>query len=139
VNLFLDANICLDLLDTTRPTSKASIAWYLAYKDDSRIDFYFSGDFITTFYYILSERRKIAKRQVVEAIEALSMEVTPLYLSHHHFIEAKNSFYDEVLDDFEDLMILHSALASKMDAFITNDEALLQLQTFGQLTIKSPQ
>ena len=138
MNLFLDANICLDLLDTTRPTSKASIAWYLSYKDDPLVHFYFSGDFITTFYYILSERRKIAKHKVVEAIEALSMEITPLYLSHYHFIEAKNSFYEEALDDFEDLIILHSALASEMDCFITNDEALLQLQTFAQLSIKSP-
>lgn len=58
MNIFLDANICLDLLDTTRPTSKQSVQWYLEHKDDESINFYFSGDFITTFYYILTEKRK---------------------------------------------------------------------------------
>jgi len=34
MKIFLDANICLDLLDTTRTTSKRSVKWYLENKDD---------------------------------------------------------------------------------------------------------
>jgi len=38
VNIFLDANICLDLLDTKRPTSEASVAWYMEKKDDASLN-----------------------------------------------------------------------------------------------------
>ena len=136
MKLFLDANICLDLLDTTRPTSKASVNWYMSLKDDSSLRFYFSGDFITTFYYVLSERRKIDKQVVVEAIDALSMEIEPLYLNHTDFIEAKNSFGNKSFSDFEDLIILHSALRTGCDTFVTNDKALMGLKVFDTLNIE---
>ena len=137
MHIFLDANICLDLLDSTRPTSKASIDWYMSRKDDTSLTFYFSGDFITTFYYILTERKKIDKYKVVQAIDALSMEVTPFYLEHTDFIEGKNSFRDKLFNDFEDLMVLHSSLRAKCEVFLTNDASLSKLKKFDRLTIES--
>ena len=139
MDIFLDANICLDLLDTTRPTSKASVAWYMAHKDDSSLTFYFSGDFITTFYYILTERKKIDKHKVVQAIDALSMEIQPLYLNHSDFVEAKNSFHEHRFHDFEDLMILHSSLRAGCTQFITNDASLHALKVFETLMIEKVQ
>jgi len=135
MNVFLDANICLDLLDTTRPTSAASVAWYMARKDDVRLRFYFSGDFITTIYYILTERRAIDGVTVVRAIDALSMEVIPFYLNQADFVAGKNSFYGEMFGDFEDLMILHSAQRAECDLFLTQDRKLLGLGTFGVMRI----
>lgn len=136
MKVFLDANICLDLLDSTRPTSEVSVAWYMRHKDDTSLEFYFSGDFITTFYYILTERKKIDKVKVVEAIDALCMEVTPFYLNHSDFIEAKNSFLDNICDDFEDLMIIHSALRAACDIFMTNDNFLVTMGEFDGLVIE---
>jgi len=136
VNIFLDANICLDLLDTTRPNSKISIAWYMKHKDDSALSFYFSGDFITTFYYILTERRKIDKQKVVHAIESLSLEVTPFYINHSDFLEAKDNFGTHRLDDFEDLLIAHSGLRCECGMFMTNDKDLLSLKKFDTMQIK---
>ncbi len=136
MKLFLDANICMDLLDTTRPTSKASIDWYMSHKDDNSLRFYFSGDFITTFYYILTERKKADTYSVVKAIDALSQEVEPLYLNHADFIEAKHSFKTQSFYDFEDLMILHSALRTHCDTFVTNNKALIELKMFHTLHIE---
>ena len=135
MNIFLDANICLDLLDTTRPTSKASIDWYMAHKDDTSLSFYFSGDFITTFYYILTERRKIQSQKVVHAIDALSQEIIPFYLNHADFLNAKNSFEEKTFDDFEDLMILHSSVRARCDKFMTNDLSLVGVGEFCGVTI----
>jgi predicted nucleic acid-binding protein len=137
MHLFLDANICLDLLDTTRPTSKAAVAWYMKYKDDTSIEFYFSGDFITTFYYILTERRKIDAHDVVNAIDALIQEVEPFYLKQSDFLEAKESFSDGILNDFEDLMILHSALRNKSSIFITQDIDILALDKLNGMKIQN--
>ncbi len=135
MNIFLDANICLDLLDTTRPTSRSTVEWYMSHKDDVDLAFYFSGDFITTIYYILTERKKIDKRKVVEAIDALSQEIIPFYINNTDFIEAKNSFFDNMLDDFEDLMILHSALRAGCGSFISYDKHLARLKRYGNMTL----
>jgi len=136
MKIFLDANVCLDLLDSTRPTSDVTVDWYMNHKDDTSLEFYFSGDFITTFYYILTERRKISKTKVVQAIDALCMEVTPFYLNHSDFIEAKNSFSANILEDFEDLMILHSALRAESSSFMTNDKQLVEMKKFDILNIE---
>ena len=136
MHIFLDANICLDLLDTTRPTSRDSVAWYMNHKDDSSLVFHFSGDFITTFYYVLTEKRKIDKQKVVQAIEALSFEITPFYINHSDFLEAKDAFASHNLDDFEDLLILHSALRCGCTKFMTNDKTLLSLDMFDKMQIR---
>ncbi len=138
MSVFLDANICLDLLDTTRPTSKDSVAWYMAHKDDTKTLFYFSGDFITTFYYILTERRGVDRYKAVRAIDALSEEIIPFYLEQSDFTAAKQSFYEAVSNDFEDLIILHSALRCGCTSFLTNDIALLRLKSFDTLRIEAP-
>lgn len=138
MNIFLDANICLDLLDTTRPTSTRSIDWYLKHKDDENILFYFSADFITTIYYVLTEKRKIHPKDVLEAIDRLSTEITPHYLVHNDFISAKNHFLDGVCNDFEDLLILQSARRLHCEKFITNDKELLKLNQYIDIKITKP-
>ncbi|MFP4487597.1 MAG: type II toxin-antitoxin system VapC family toxin [Campylobacterales bacterium] len=138
MNIFLDANICLDLLDTTRVTSKRSIDWYLEHKDDERISFYFSADFITTIYYVFTEKRKIDPKDTLEAIDRLSSEITPYYLVHNDFISAKNQFLDAVCNDFEDLLILQSARKLSCVKFITNDKELLKLNKYMDIKIIKP-
>jgi len=136
VKIFLDANICLDLLDTTRPSSARAISWYMDHKNNSTLAFYLSGDFITTFYYILSERRRIDKQKVVAAIDALCFEIEPFYINHNDFLMAKDAFGVHDLKDFEDLLILHSALRCGCSEFVTSDIALLSLESFGSMQIK---
>ncbi len=130
MKIFLDANVCLDLLDTTRPTSKSSVAWYLANKDNEEYEFFFSADFITTFYFILTERKKYDPKKTLQAIDMLSEEITPHYLQHIDFHNAKEDFLDDKFSDFEDLLILNSAARLQIDRFITNDKKLLTLKKF---------
>ena len=138
MKIFLDANICLDLLDTTRPTAKESIKWYMLNKDNTLKEFYFSGDFITTFYYILTQKRKLSPKDVINAIDALCMEIEPIYLAHSDFSTAKNSFAQGLFDDFEDLIVLQSCVRSGCEQFITNDKKLLKLSIFGNTDIGKP-
>ena len=138
MNIFLDANICLDLLDSKRETAKTSIDWYMNHKDDESLQFYFSSDFITTFYYILTERKKYDASEVISSIEALSLEIFPYYLSHSDFVHAKSDFFDATFKDFEDLMILNSAIRGKCELFITNDNALLELREFKGMKLEKP-
>lgn len=138
IKIFLDANICLDLLDTTRPTSKKSVDWYLKYKDNNDYEFYFSSDFITTFYYILTQKRKHNPKNTLKAIDALTEEIFPHYMKHNDFLEAKNQFFDGVFGDFEDLIILNSASRLNCTKFITNDKELLKLKKYLNIEIIKP-
>jgi predicted nucleic-acid-binding protein len=135
MKVFLDANICLDLLDSTRPTAQKSIAWYMQNKDKVDVEFYFSGDFITTIYYHLTQKRKIDGKLVIEAIDGLCSEITPIYLTHADFQLAKISFFDYVFDDFEDLIVLHSAVKFGCNNFLTNDKRLIELGNFATLKV----
>jgi len=139
MKIFLDANICLDLLDTTRPSSKNSIKWYLSNKDNENFEFYFSGDFITTFYYILTEKRKYDAKKTLQAIDMLCNEIAPHYITHIDFKNAKVYFFNDIFEDFEDLLILHSAIRIKCNYFITNDKKLLKLSNFYNINIVSPE
>jgi predicted nucleic acid-binding protein len=135
MNIFLDANICLDLLDTKRPTSEVSVAWYMKKKDDVSLNFFFSSDFITTFYYILTQKRKYDDAKVIASIDALSFEITPFYLAHSDFVNAKSDFFAESFKDFEDLMVLNSAVRAECEVFMTNDRELLELRGFKGMSV----
>ena len=135
MRVFLDANICLDLLDRTRPTSETAIKWYMAHKDDENAQFFFSGDFITTIFYILNERKKFFAEEVVAAIDALCEEIIPFYLEHSDYLLAKDLFDEGRSSDFEDLMILASAKRAKCDLFLTNDTGLLGMGKFEGMQI----
>jgi len=137
-NIFLDANICLDLLDSTRGNAKDTIEWYLQNLDNKEYLFYFSADFITTFYYILSERKKIENQKVVSAIESLSKEIKPIFITKQDYLNAIDDFNNNKFNDFEDLIILNSALNSNCNIFVTNDANLLKLKKFNKLDIINP-
>lgn len=133
MKIFLDANICLDFLDSSRANSKNSISWYMKNKDNQDLEFYFSGDFITTFYHILTQKRKLESNIVINAINQLCQEITPLYLVHTDFLLAQKSFFE---NSFEDLMILQSALRVNCNIFMTNDKKLLKLSNFNNIKIQ---
>lgn len=124
-------------LDSLRLNSKDSISWYMKNKDNQDLEFYFSGDFITTFYYILTQKRKLEANIVINAINQLCQEITPLYLVHTDFLLAQKSFSEDSFDDFEDLMILQSALRVNCNIFMTNDKKLLKLTNFNNIKIQT--
>ncbi len=107
-------------------------------KDDASLNFFFSSDFITTFYYILTQKRKYDDSKVIASIDALSFEINPFYLVHNDFVNAKSDFFSEIFKDFEDLMILNSALRVGSEIFVTNNKELLKLGGFKGMALVVP-
>ncbi|CAH9016991.1 type II toxin-antitoxin system VapC family toxin [Candidatus Nitrosacidococcus sp. I8] len=138
MKIFLDTNICLDLLDNSRQNAPSSIKWYMENKNEDTLDFYFSGDFITTFYYVLTQKKKIKSALVIEAINQLCKEVIPIYLVHSDFLIAQQYFFKHRFDDLEDLIILHSAIRESCSKFMTNDKKLLNLKKLASVEILKP-
>jgi len=78
----------------------------------------------------LTQKRKYDDTKVIASIDALSLEITPFYLAHNDFVNAKSDFFSDSFKDFEDLMVLNSALRAKCNVFMTNDKELLKLESF---------
>lgn len=55
---------------------------------------------------------------------------------HTDFLLAQKSFFENSFDDFEDLMILQSALRVNCNIFMTNDKKLLKLSNFNNIKIQ---
>jgi len=72
------------------------------------------------------------------AIDALSDEIVPHYITHTDFKNAKEAFFNNIFEDFEDLLILSSATRTDTTTFITNDKKLLKLKKFQNIKIATP-
>lgn len=77
-------------------------------------------------------------KKTLQAIEMMSDEIKPHYLIHNDFINAKEQFFSNYFEDFEDLLILNSAYRINCAKFITNDKKLLKLGKFNNIDIVSP-
>jgi len=135
---FFDADICLDLIDTTRTTSGATRTWYEAHKSDTSLEFYFSGDFITDFYRFLTQEKKMDNAQAIRTIDQFASEVKPFYIDHDDYHYAKLSFKEKKFDNFEKLIIIHSAIRCGCSHFMTNHESVLALKKFALMKIETP-
>ena len=134
MKVFLDANICLDLLDSSRKNHQTSKEWYIENKDKD-IELYFSSDFITTIFYILTEKRKFEPKKVLEILNLFMAEIDVCYINHLDFLNAKNDMFELEFNDFEDLFVLNSAFRIGCKQFITNDKKLLDLKNFKNIEI----
>ena len=90
------------------------------------------------FTIFLTEKRKYEGKKTLQAIEMLSNEIKPHYLTHADFTTAKEEFFSNTFEDFEDLLIVSSASRIKTSQFITNDKKLLQLNKFQNISILAP-
>jgi predicted nucleic-acid-binding protein len=83
----------------------------------------------------LTQKRKLGAKETLYAIDALSREIFPHYLIHHDFQTAKLEFFNGLLDDFEDLLVINSASRINCAKFITNDKELLKLKKYKKMDI----
>ena len=138
MNFLLDTNICLDLLNPKRPDAVLTSKWYFETIADPNHRFFLFSDAVTTLYYVLSERRKIDKSFVVQALQKMTEEIEPLAFDTHDIRHAFFLFNEKVFDDLEDLLMLQTALRHDIDILVTRDRALLKLGHFEKIKILSP-
>ena len=138
MNFLLDTNICLDFLDRRRENALDTVGWYLDAKENLDNRFFLFSDAITTIYYILSERKKISKSIVVQALHEMMEEIEPLFFDALDTRQAIFLFREGVFDDFEDLLMLQTAYRHGIDVLVTRDRSLLRLDRFEKIKILSP-
>lgn len=117
--IFFDANIIVDIFDTTRENHIDSLKIY-AWAIENNCELFTSCDIVTTIYYIVSKKGKQEARdkirqinKIIQIIEFSNVEVeqTCALMSE-----------DSCFIDLEDTVQYVLAHTKKCDVIITNDQ-----------------
>jgi len=123
IRLFIDANIFIDVTDSTRKTSKSSLAFMDRMFDNmDRYQLYTSCDLITTIYYIL--RKEIDSHGALQQIKRISKFISIIEFGNNEVDEAVKLMENNLkYKDLEDTIQYVMARKEKCDYIITNDNA----------------
>jgi len=122
IKIFFDANILIDISDTSRPTYKESKALLDNLMDNiEQYIFYTSCDLMTTVYYIL--RQKLSKEETLSQIKLINQLIKVTEFGNDEISEAielmeRNKKYSDLEDTIQYVM----ARKEKCDYIITNDK-----------------
>jgi len=119
--IFFDANILIDISDSSRPSYKESRA-LLDYLMDNidEYSFYTSCDLMTTVYYIL--RKKLNKKETLAQIKLMNQLIYIIEFGNTEINEAIELMErNEKYTDLEDTIQYVMARKEKCDYIITND------------------
>lgn len=120
--LFLDANILIDISDSSRPFSKKSSQLFDYILDNTlKYELYTSCDLLTTIYYVLN--RKLDTKVVLEQIKILNQLINVIEFGNQEIDEAiylmeKNKEFTDLEDTIQFVM----ARKERCDYIITNDK-----------------
>jgi len=123
IKLFLDANILIDVTDTTRASSKMSAEFIeMVFDDMYKYKLFTSCDLITTIYYIL--RKELGREQSLKEIKKINKFINIIEFGNTETGEAielmeRNKKYTDLEDTIQYIM----ARKEKCDYIITNDKA----------------
>ncbi len=116
--VFFDANIILDVFDTSRPYSNESFQTY-QYILTQKIGLFTSCDIITTIYYVYSKKNK---QDVLNKIEDTNTIITVIDFSNKEIAQTcqlmrENSNYKDLEDTIQYIL----AKKEGCDLIISND------------------
>ena len=124
MNFLFDTNVILDLIDTTRKSSKASLLLYEQVEEKKDIDIIISADSITTIIHVLRRSGEDALGIVsglLETFKVVGIDTEIIKSSISNSRKFK-------IDDYEDAQILTAALSDPdCAAIITNDAGFLEV------------
>jgi hypothetical protein len=120
--IFLDANILIDISDSSRPFSEDSSKLFSYLLDNTlQYQLFTSCDLLTTIYYIL--KRKLNKETVLEKIKLMNKIIKVIEFGNSEIDEAiylmeKNKEFTDLEDTIQFIM----ARKERCDYIITNDK-----------------
>lgn len=121
--LFLDANILIDISDSSHPFSKQSSEFFNHILDNTiKYELYTSCDLLTTIYYVLN--RKLEKKVVLEQIKTLNQLINVIEFGNQEIDEALYLMEkNEAFSDLEDTIQFVMARKERCDYIISNNKS----------------
>ena len=123
IRIFLDANILIDVTDSTRKTSKASADFIdIMFDNMDKYKLYTSCDLITTIYYV--SRKTLGRQGALHQIKTMNKFISIIEFGNQEVTEAIELMErNEKYTDLEDTIQYVMARKEKCDYIITNDKA----------------
>ena len=126
--IYLDTNIFIDLMDSTRPFSKESFILLKHFIAEGKT-FYINSDTVTNAFYILSKTKRYTHSELLLVIKRTVSIFTVVAVENDEVFRALNLCEDVTTSfkDYEDA--LQYICAVKIDAkyIITNDKGFVSL------------
>jgi len=123
--VFLDFNILLDLMDTKRVNSENTIKFIKEVKENYKVSFFTSSNFIYTTSFIL---RKNENKEIIYKIKLLIDELElNLVDFKYNVLTISELFLDKTkVSDLEDIFMIFIAMEYNCSFFLTNDKEVLK-------------
>ena len=123
--VFLDFNILLDLMDTKRVNSENTIKFIKEVKENYKVSFFTSSNFIYTTSFIL---RKNENKEIIYKIKLLIDELElNLVDFKYNVLTISELFLDKTkVSDLEDIFMIFTAMEYNCSFFLTNDKEVLK-------------
>jgi len=119
VKVFLDANIIIDLLDTSRESSAFSLELFSTITDKN-FDMTISEDILTTVYYVT--KKSVPRKKLLSFFEMINDEFSILNFKKKIIKKTIKLCQSNSRLDFEDALQAICAGEYKCDIIITNDK-----------------
>ena len=127
-NLYIDTNIFLDLLDSTRPSYKHSLALVKESLENAKI-LYINSDTVTNAFYILSKLRRGKEAELMLMMKKVVMLFEIVPIDDKDIMYAFDLCIDTALEykDYEDAVQYVCAKKIEADLIVTNDKKFVSL------------
>ena len=125
-NIYLDTNIFIDLMDSTRPFSKGSFS-LLRHLTAEGKNLYINSDTVTNAFYILSKTKKYTASELIQIMKKTVSIFTMVSIENAEVLDALGLCEDDAksFKDYEDA--LQYVCAKKVGAklIISNDKGFI--------------
>ncbi len=126
--IYLDTNIFIDLMDSTRPFSKESLILLRHFIAEGKV-LYINSDTVTNAFYILSKIKRYTPKELLLVIKKTVSLFTVVAVENNEVLSALSLCEDATTSfkDYEDA--LQYICAMKIDAkyIVTNDKGFVSL------------
>jgi len=127
-NLYIDTNIFIDLLDSTRPSYKQSLALVKDSLESAKI-LYINSDTVTNTFYVLSKLRRGREAELMLMMKKVVMLFEVVPIDDKDIMYAFDLCMDTNLEykDYEDAVQYVCAKKINADLIVTNDKRFVSL------------
>ena len=127
IRLYLDTNIILDIADTKRSTSEATLKLLENYMAKGDFLFFINSDTVGTTYFILRSRSKLSRSEVLETMYRIERMCDIVGATGDDIVRALDLCRDPSnrFDDYEDALQFVCAQKVEADHIVTNDRAFV--------------
>ncbi len=121
-NIYIDANVILDLFDSNRKFHTHSKNLLEMIIKDENIELFISSDMISNIFYILKNRFKLSLKKSIEIVEYLVKIFNIVTADSYDIVKAIDLCKSGKFIDYEDALQYVCALKIEAKLLITNDK-----------------